>query len=192
MIDRNSIAKEQARLLREKGMGYKRIAGITGLTRDAVRNTCKKIGAVQEDGTLFDRIQEGSACTYCGGAMEQHSGSGRPRRFCTENCRRQYWRLHRLEQKRREDKLFLRTCAYCGRTFQIYGKKETGGGNEKYTFRVWLNALGMKGAGYAAARAELLKNLPGNSTFRTEEQRAAYYAERSRRTAAQEPEFILL
>ena len=138
MIDRNSIAKEQARLLREKGMGYKRIAGITGLTRDAVRNTCKKIGAVQEDGTLFDRIQEGSACTYCGGAMEQHSGSGRPRRFCTENCRRQYWRLHRLEQKRREDKLFLRTCAYCGRTFQIYGKKETGGGNEKYTFRVWL------------------------------------------------------
>lgn len=63
--------------------------------------------------------------------------------------------------------------------------------NEKYSFRVWLNALGMKGQEYASARAELLKNLSGDSAFRTEEQRTAFYARRKRQTAA-EPEFILL
>ena len=123
MIDRKEIAREQARLLRGHGMGYKRIAGITGLTKDAVRNACKRIDADCEDRDLFKRIEAGQACAYCGGEMEQH-GSGRPRRFCSERCRRQYWRLHRSEQKKKEDKLFLRSCAYCGRTFQIYGKND--------------------------------------------------------------------
>lgn len=124
MIDRNEIAREQARLLRGHGMGYKRIAGITGLTRDAVRNACKRIDAISEDSDLFERIQGGKACTYCGGDMEQHGGSGRSRRFCSDYCRRQYWRLHRPEQKKKEDKLFLRSCAYCGKTFQVYGKND--------------------------------------------------------------------
>ena len=75
-------------------------------------------------GAFLDRIEAGQACAYCGGDMEQHGGSGRPRRFCSERCRRQYWRLHRPEQKRKEDKLFLRTCAFCGKTFQIYGKND--------------------------------------------------------------------
>ena len=64
--------------------------------------------------------------------------------------------------------------------------------NEKYSFRVWLNALGMKGQEYAPARAELLKNLPGDSAFRTEEQRAAFYATRRQGRPTVEPEFILL
>ena len=64
--------------------------------------------------------------------------------------------------------------------------------NEKYSFRVWLNALGMKGQEYAPARAELLKNLPGDSAFRTQEQRAAFYATRRQNRPAAEPEFILL
>lgn len=62
--------------------------------------------------------------------------------------------------------------------------------NEKYSFRVWLNSLGMTGDAYSAARAELLKNFTGDAAFRTPEQRAAFYAGRKRK--APEPEFILL
>lgn len=62
--------------------------------------------------------------------------------------------------------------------------------NEKYSFRVWLNSLGMTGDVYSAARAELLKNFTGDAAFRTPEQRAAFYAGRKRK--APEPEFILL
>lgn len=62
--------------------------------------------------------------------------------------------------------------------------------NEKYSFRVWLNSLGMTGDAYSAARAELLKNFTGDAAFRTPEQRAAFYAGRKRKAA--ETEFILL
>ena len=39
--------------------------------------------------------------------------------------------------------------------------------NEKYTFRTWLLRLGMIGNEYKTARKVLLKNLSGNSAFRT-------------------------
>ncbi len=64
--------------------------------------------------------------------------------------------------------------------------------NEKYSFRVWLNALGMIGPEYGAARAALLKNFTGDAAFRTEEQRQAFYESRRRKPVRQEPEFILL
>ena len=69
--------------------------------------------------------------------------------------------------------------------------KEPTGENEKYTFRVWLNALGMKGAEYSTARAELLKRLEGNSTFRTDAQMVAYKAARNQKPD-HESDFILL
>ena len=40
--------------------------------------------------------------------------------------------------------------------------------NEKYTFRTWLVRLGMIGDEYKTARNVLLKNLSGNSAFRTQ------------------------
>lgn len=69
--------------------------------------------------------------------------------------------------------------------------KEPTGENEKYIFRVWLNALGMKGAEYSTARAELLKRLEGNSTFRTDAQMVAYKAAKNRKPT-HESDFILL
>lgn len=39
--------------------------------------------------------------------------------------------------------------------------------NDKFTFRVWLNRLGMKGDEYKTARKVLLEKLDGNSAFRS-------------------------
>ena len=44
--------------------------------------------------------------------------------------------------------------------------------NEKYTFRTWLNSLGMIGEDYAEIRKELLKNLTGNPSYRTPKKEA--------------------
>lgn len=41
--------------------------------------------------------------------------------------------------------------------------------NEKYSFRIWLIRLGMKGDEYKATRKILMKNLSGNTAFRTPE-----------------------
>ena len=45
--------------------------------------------------------------------------------------------------------------------------------NEKYTFRVWLMRLGMKGEEYKTARKLLLGNLKGHAAFRTKDQAEA-------------------
>ena len=60
--------------------------------------------------------------------------------------------------------------------------KET---NEKYTFRVWLMRLGMKGDEYRAARRVLLQNLKGHTAFRTKDQ-AAKEKSQARRAAEKE------
>lgn len=63
--------------------------------------------------------------------------------------------------------------------------------NEKYTFRVWLNSLGMIGDEYKEARRVLLRNFNGNGSFRTEEQYKSH-REKLRNRAAVEPDFVLL
>ena len=45
--------------------------------------------------------------------------------------------------------------------------------NEKYAFRCWLVRLGMIGDDYKVTRKILLSNMPGNSAFRTEDQKEA-------------------
>ena len=72
--------------------------------------------------------------------------------------------------------------------------KET---NEKYTFRVWLMRLGMKGDEYKTARKILLQNLKGHTAFRTKDQ-ADVAKEKNRvkraaeREAAREMAFVEL
>lgn len=46
--------------------------------------------------------------------------------------------------------------------------------NQKYSFRVWLMSIGMKGDRYKNSRRVLLHNLTGNSSFRTPEQKENY------------------
>lgn len=63
--------------------------------------------------------------------------------------------------------------------------------NEKYTFRVWLNAIGMKGEAYKKARELFLENLDGDGTYRTPDQREAYN-EKVRQRRCTQPEFVVL
>lgn len=60
--------------------------------------------------------------------------------------------------------------------------KET---NEKYTFRVWLLRLGMKGEEYKTARMLLLNNLKGHAAFRTKDQAEAAKEKLRQRRAAE-------
>lgn len=123
-IDKDALQREQAQMLRSHGMGIRKAAEVTGLTTDTVRNLCRKIALAETDENLAIKIGNNEACAFCGEPLEQHGGAGRPRRFCSEHCRRQYWRLHRDEQKKNPDIVYTRICRYCGRPFEIYGKND--------------------------------------------------------------------
>ena len=112
--------------LRGQGLGYKQIAGMVNLSRDSVRSYCKHRGltgyveAVQMN--MKELMENGEACGFCGGPMKK-AATGRPRRFCSEECRRRYWKGHRSEVKKSENAIYIRVCPYCNETFESYGNK---------------------------------------------------------------------
>ena len=63
IMDKREIQNEQARRLRKRGIGYKKIASITGLDRDALRYVCKGIEVLEDNG-VADKMESGKACLF--------------------------------------------------------------------------------------------------------------------------------
>ncbi|MBQ3374112.1 MAG: RNA polymerase subunit sigma-70 [Oscillospiraceae bacterium] len=121
-IDITEIQKDQARRLRAKGMGYTKLMAVTGISKGVANKLCKNIVPALEDKTLDERMEHGEACMYCGDPIAQPPGSGRRRRFCSTFCRREYWKIHRSELKQSPEAFHTMLCAYCGKTFEVYGR----------------------------------------------------------------------
>ena len=105
--------------LRESGMGYQSIAQAVGEKRDAVRYICKSrgLGGIAKE----EMVIQGKVCACCGTGITQPAGKGRRRRFCSESCRRNWWRKHPEEGKKHEKALYHGICAHCGKEFIAYG-----------------------------------------------------------------------
>lgn len=118
--------EKQIRRMREEGSGYRSIAMMVGLSRDIVRNYCKAKGLAGYGSALTKNIQEqvmlGKACLYCGKEIGQPP-TGRPRKFCSEKCRREWWKAHPERINRRESAMYKMTCERCGREFVSYGNR---------------------------------------------------------------------
>ena len=118
----------QVKEMRLNGMGYRAIAEALGLSRDIVRNHCNAKGmggyvaATVEN--LKEREGQGGICICCGKEMQQE-GTGRPRKFCSEKCRRQWWKTHPQEGNRKAP--CTTKCECCGTEFSFYNSR-----NPKY------------------------------------------------------------
>lgn len=119
----------QARQIREfrmKGVGYRSIAAVTGLSRDIVRNYCKTHDldgfGVELTANMKEQIQRGTVCLCCGKPVKQPA-TGRKRKFCSDKCRRQWWGKHKDALQKKESSIYQLTCAYCGKVYPSYGNK---------------------------------------------------------------------
>lgn len=116
--------------MRLKGIGYKSIGTVVGLSRDIVRNYCKYHGLTGYSSALTKNVQmkmeKGEACLYCGGSITKPK-TGRPKKFCSEKCRREWWKMHPEALKKNETAMYELVCGHCGKTFISYGNK-----NRKY------------------------------------------------------------
>lgn len=118
------LVRTQIQLLRKNGMGVRTIAKYTGEAMETVRYQAKKVEPVETDTELMNKIKNHEACGFCGAALQQPKGVGRKKRFCTEECRRNYWLLHRDELKKNPAAAYTKVCAYCKKTFIAYGNKK--------------------------------------------------------------------
>jgi endogenous inhibitor of DNA gyrase (YacG/DUF329 family) len=123
------MTEYQARQIRDyrmKGVGYRAIAEVVGMSRDGVRSYCKHHGLDGVGSVLTinmkEQIQKGVACQCCGKPVKQPS-TGRKRKFCSDKCRRQWWSEHPGALQKKESAVYRLTCAYCGSDFESYGNK---------------------------------------------------------------------
>ena len=112
----------QVKEMRLNGMGYRAIAEALGLSRDIVRNHCKAKGmggyVAATVKNLKEREVQNGICLCCGKETAQ-AGTGRPRKFCSEKCRRQWWKAH--PEAGNQKAVYTQVCARCGKEFTAYG-----------------------------------------------------------------------
>lgn len=117
----------QIRELRLKGIGYRSISTVVGLSRDIVRNFCKTNGmdgyASAMTKNVQEAMQQGMVCNFCGKKLVR-ANTGRPRRFCSNECRRSWWKAHPNELKQQEKAVYHHSCARCGKEFTSYGNSK--------------------------------------------------------------------
>ena len=93
-INMTTEEKERIKELRLKGMGYKAIASITGLSRDSVRGFCRRNGLIGVSAVvalnLEEKIKKNELCIYCEKPIKQKL-QGRARKFCADECRYKWW-----------------------------------------------------------------------------------------------------
>jgi len=116
--------------MRIKGEGYRSIASHLGLTRDTVRNFCRQNSLSGYAAVVAINVQEqietGYACMFCGKKIIQHK-SGRRKKFCSDICRREWWKRHPEKVDKKDSAIYKVTCSRCGKEFESYGNE-----NRKY------------------------------------------------------------
>ena len=118
--------KKQIYDLRLKGLGYKAIAAVLGLTRDSVRSYCKRNGidgdAMVVSLNVAEKKKQKLVCACCSKPIQQKK-RGRSRRFCSEECRRKWWNDHTDKRTMKETAVYKYTCPTCNKEFSCYGNR---------------------------------------------------------------------
>lgn len=100
--------------LRSKGLGYSKIANLLGITKNSVASYCKRSVGISISGD-----KKIIRCLNCGKPIIINSNS-KPRKFCSDKCRRLYWKNHESEINKKTFHEFI--CPICGKCVKLYGK----------------------------------------------------------------------
>lgn len=121
--------KIQILKLRATGYGYKRIAQKLGISPNTVKSFCRRHKTGDDSETELSPALSGETtfCANCGKEIKQRA-KVKPRRFCDDQCRQQYWNTH-LEEVRRKA-YYIFQCRHCGKEFHVYGDR-----NRRYCSR---------------------------------------------------------
>ena len=113
--------KEQIKVLRQRGMGYIRVAQALGISENTVKSFCRRnklTGQVKQE-KLAEHF-----CFYCGTAVTQNPGR-KEKKFCSNKCRMKWWNSHPEQVNRKA--VYEFTCVHCEKPFTAYGNA-----NRKY------------------------------------------------------------
>ncbi len=123
----NEEVQEQVLELRKQGYGYKSIASCLKISRDQVRNICRKYGltgyGMQIISNTIELKKVLNQCLNCGEEINTKERRGRKAKFCSDNCRRSWWKENSHKRNKRESAWYSFVCQNCGKDFRVYGNK---------------------------------------------------------------------
>ena len=115
--------------MRLNGAGYKTIAAALGgrVRRDNVRYFCKShglIGAKELIKLNFDVHRDNPIfCKQCGLRLIRNRHSGL-KLFCSDKCRREWWKANPNDAAQTHKKVYNLTCEYCHIKYISFGKSD--------------------------------------------------------------------
>lgn len=92
---------------REQGLGYKKIAALTGYSLNTVKSVCRRNPNGEE-----------KLCLQCGAKLVR-TPHYKEKKFCSDTCRMAWWNNHPESVNRKA--IYHFTCAHCGQPFDSYG-----------------------------------------------------------------------
>ena len=123
----DEFQKKKICKLRADGFGYKLIAAELGVSRDVVRNFCRKNGLnghlAQTDENIRKMIIDDALCANCSKPIKQKN-KGKTRRFCSDECRRKWWKENAEKGWKKENAIYKLVCAFCHTEFESYGNSQ--------------------------------------------------------------------
>ena len=108
--------------MRIQAFTYRAIADSLGLTYNTVKSFCYR----EHIGYTSQVVGSGGTrefCKHCGKPLDHLVGS-KPKTFCNDKCRYDWWKSHRHLMKHYT--IYNAVCAHCGKEFESNGK------NRKY------------------------------------------------------------
>jgi len=139
--------KEKIYEMRKEGMSYSKIVLTLRISENTVKSYCRRnnLGAVIKNEFETPR-QKNTVCMHCGKALKLGM-SRKLQKFCSEECRRTWWKGNDELLKRKA--YYTLVCAECCKEFKSYGNKK-----RKYcSHACYINARFRKGGNADVARA---------------------------------------
>lgn len=104
------LQKQQIVAMRSQNATYTTISDALGIPVNTIKTFCRRNGMTAATPKI-------PVCKNCGGELTNTPGA-RPRLFCSDHCKQQWWNKHRSE--RVSTKLIPHICLTCGKPFTDY------------------------------------------------------------------------
>jgi endogenous inhibitor of DNA gyrase (YacG/DUF329 family) len=107
--------------MRGEGIAYSKIAACLGISENTIKSYCRRNNT---DSSNNIKPQEARkiqiSCKHCGKPLT-HGTKGYPKKFCSEECRRYWWKENNSQSSKKA--YYKLVCEECGKEFESYGNK---------------------------------------------------------------------
>ncbi|AKA72357.1 helix-turn-helix transcriptional regulator [Clostridium scatologenes] len=116
------IQKEKIHKMRKEGQSYSKIALALGISENTIKSYCRRnnLGANKAKEQNTEK-KINTSCRHCGKPLIQGT-KGQPKKFCSEECRRAWWKMNQGKSNRKA--FYKLKCVGCGKKFESYGNKK--------------------------------------------------------------------